>query len=130
MVFDPKKAEQELEKFSKGDKLTVKLLEVKKDQQKVRVGLRQTKPDPFDYFRDKKKNDTITVKVISSDNKGLVVMPVGCELEFVIKKSQIAINPSDARPTRWVGGEKIDTAIFDLEMEKRKVTLSIKLLEE
>ena len=130
LVFDPKKAEQELEKFSKGDKLTVKLLEVKKDQQKVRVGLRQTKPDPFDYFRDKKKNDTITVKVISSDNKGLVVMPVGCELEFVIKKSQIAINSSDARPTRWVGGEKIDTAIFDLEMEKRKVTLSIKLLEE
>ena len=130
LVFDPKKAEQELEKFSKGDKLTVKLLEVKKDQQKVRVGLCQTKPDPFDYFRDKKKNDTITVKVISSDNKGLVVMPVGCELEFVIKKSQIAINSSDARPTRWVGGEKIDTAIFDLEMEKRKVTLSIKLLEE
>ena len=130
LVFDPKKAEQELEKFSKGDKLTVKLLEVKKDQQKVRVGLRQTKPDPFDYFRDKKKNDTITVKVISSDNKGLVVMPVGCELEFLIKKSQIAINSSDARPTRWVGGEKIDTAISDLKMADRKVTLSIKLLEE
>ena len=81
-------------------------------------------------FRDKKKNDTITVKVISSDNKGLVVMPVGCELEFEIKKSQIAINSSDARPSRWVGGEKIDTAISDLEMGKRKVTLSIKLLEE
>jgi small subunit ribosomal protein S1 len=57
-------------------------------------------------------------------------MPVGCELEFVIKKSQIAINSSDARPTRWVGGEKIDTAISVLEMEKRKVTLSVKLLEE
>ena len=51
-------------------------------------------------------------------------------MEFTIKKSQIAINAADARPTRFVGGERIDAAIADLDMEKRKVTLSIKLLEE
>ena len=33
-------------------------------------------------------------------------------------------------PTRFVGGERIDAAIAELNMEKRKVTLSIKLLEE
>jgi small subunit ribosomal protein S1 len=51
-------------------------------------------------------------------------------MEFAIKKSQIAINPADARPSRFVGGERIDAAIAELDMEKRKVTLSIKLLEE
>jgi len=122
--------EEELKKYKKGDKLKVKVLEIKLDQQKVRVGLKQSQPDPFDWFKDKKINSTITVKVSSSDNKGLIVKPEGCEMDFVIKKSQIAINAADARPTRFVGGERIDAAIAELDMEKRKVTLSIKLLEE
>ena len=125
-----KNAEEELKKYKKGDKIKVKVLEVKKDQQKIRVGHKQTKPDPFDWFKGKKINDTVTVKVIFSDNKGLVVRPEGCEMDFNIKKSQIAINQSDARPSRFVGSERIDAAIAELNFEKRKVTLSIKLLEE
>ncbi len=122
--------EEELKKYKKGDKLKVKVLEIKADQQKVRVGLKQTQIDPFAWFKDKKLNDRITVKVISSDNKGLIVKPEGCEMDFIIKKSQIAINTADARPARFVGSERIDVAISELDKEKRKVGLSIKLLEE
>ena len=122
--------EEELKKYKKGDKLKVKILEIRKDQQKVRVGLRQTKSDPLDWFKDKKINEAITVKIISSNNKGLTVRPEGCELDFVIKKSQIAINAADARPSRFVGSERIDAAIAELDLSKRKVTLSIKLLEQ
>ena len=124
------KPEEELKKYKKGDKLKVKILEIKKDDQRVRVGLKQTTVDPFSWFSDKKTHDTITVKVISSDNKGLIVKPEGCDLEFLIKKNQIAINAADARPSRFVGGERIDTAIAELNVNKRKVSLSIKLLEE
>ena len=95
--------EEELKKFKKGEKLKVKVLEIKKEEQKIRVGLKQTKSDPFDWFKDKKINETVTVKVISSNNKGLIVKPEGCDLEFLIKKSQIAINSADARPSRFVG---------------------------
>ena len=122
--------EEELKKYKKGDKLKVKVLEIKVDQQKVRVGLKQTQIDPFSWFKDKKLKDRITVKVISSDNKGLIVKPEGCEIDFTIRKSQIAINNADARPSRFVGGERIDVAISELDKEKRKVGLSIKLLEE
>jgi len=122
--------EEELANYKKGDKINVKVLEIKSSEQKIRVGLRQTQPDPFDWFKDKSKNQVITVKVISTDNKGLTVRPEGCELDFVIKKSAIAINAADARPSRWTGGEKLDCAIADLDLNKRKVTLSIKLLEE
>ena len=51
-------------------------------------------------------------------------------MDFQIKKSQIAINAADARPSRFTGGERIDCAIAELDLEKRKVSLSIKLLEE
>ena len=122
--------EEELAKYKKGDKIKVKVLEIKPSEQKIRVGLRQTLPDPFEWFRDKKKNQIITVKVVSTDSKGLIVKPEGCELDFHIKKSAIAINASDARPNRWTGGEKLDCAIAELDLNKRKVVLSIKLLEE
>ena len=124
------KPEDELKKYKKGDKLKVRVLEIKKADQKVRVGLKQLEKDPFDWFKDKKINDAITVKVISSDNKGLFVKPEGCDIEILIKKSQIAMSATDARPSRFVGGERIDAAIAELNFEKRKVTLSIKLLEE
>ena len=122
--------DEELKKYKKGDKIKVKILEIKKSEQKVRVGLKQLEKDPFDWFKEKKVNDAITVKVISSDNKGLVVKPEECELEFLIKKSQIAMSATDSRPSRFVGGERIDAAISEINFEKRKVSLSIKLLEE
>ena len=122
--------EEELAKYKKGDKIKVKVLEIKSSEQKIRVGLKQTQQDPFDWFRNKSKNQTITVKVVSTDNKGLIVRPEGCEMDLQIKKSAIAINVADARPSRWTGGEKLDCAIAELDLNKRKVTLSIKLLEE
>ena len=125
-----KNNEEELKKYKKNDTLKVKVLEVKPEQQKVRVGLKQLQPDPFDWFKNKKVNDQITVKISSSDSKGLKVIPEGTELEFTIKKSQIAINAADARPNRFIKGDRIDAAISEIDFEKRKVSLSIKLLEE
>ena len=125
-----KNAEEEIKKYKKGDKLKVKVLEIKTDQQKLRIGLKQTTPDPFEWFSDKKINETITVKVVSSDNKGITVKPEGSSIEILIKKSQIAINAADARPSRFINGDRIDTAIMEIDKEKRKVSLSIKLLEE
>ena len=122
--------EQELNNYKKGDKIKIKVLEIKVSEQKIRGGLRQTKPDPFEWFKDKKIKQTITVKIISTDSKGLIVKPEGCDLDFPIKKSNIAINAADTRTSRFTGGERIDCAIEFLDIEKRKVTLSVKLLEE
>jgi len=123
-------AEEELTKHQIGDKLKVQVLEVKADEQKVRVGLRQLGNDPFTWFSDKKVKQAITVKIVSSDSKGLFVRPEGCEMDFAIKKSAIAISAADARPARFIVGDRIDCAIQELDLDKRKVILSIKLLEE
>tara|TARA_B100000575_G_scaffold284225_1_gene278013 strand:+ start:742 stop:1704 length:963 start_codon:yes stop_codon:yes gene_type:complete len=125
--------EQELKNYKRGDKITIKVLEIDASDQKLRGGVRQTKPDPFvEYFKDKKIKQKITVRVISTDSKGLIVRPEGTEtgLDFPIKKSNIAINAQDARSSRFINGDRIDCAIQDLQIESRKVTLSIKLLEE
>ncbi len=129
LTYD-KNPEDEIKKYKKGDKLKVVVLEVKSDQQKLRIGLKQLQPDPFEWFKDKKVNDTLTVKIINTDNRGLIVKPEGSNIEVQIKKSQIAINAADARPSRFINGDRIDAAIQEIDLKKRKVSLSIKLLEE
>ena len=122
--------EEELAKYKVKDDIKVKILEINVEDQKIRVGHKQTQKDPLDWFADKKKNQTITVKIISAENKGLTVRPENCEMDFIIKKSQIAVNSADQRPSRFTGGEKIDVAISEIDLAKRKISLSMKLLEE
>ena len=129
LTYD-KNPEDELKKYKKDEKIKVKILEVKPEQQKVRVGLKQTQADPFEFFKDKKVNDVVTVKVLETDSKGILVLPEGAKVELQIKKSQIAINAADARPNRFIKNDRIDAAIQELDLKKRKVSLSIKLLEE
>ncbi len=50
------KPEEELKKYKKGQKLKVKIIEINKEDSKVRVGLKQLEKDPFDWFKDKNYN--------------------------------------------------------------------------
>jgi len=123
--------EEELGKFKVGNDTKIKILEVNIEEQKIRGGVREAvSEDPISFFNDKNVNDRISCTVIASDKKkGLTVRPIGGNLDFIIKKSAISENPADARPERWTGGETLDVCIAEKDLSKRKITLSIKLLE-
>jgi len=125
-------SEEELKKYKIGDKITVQLVEVDKLKGKIRASKKVLEKDPFDFFKDKnlKTNDILTVQIISTDQKSLLVKPEGSDLKISIKKSNIAINVADQRTSRWNVGDRTDCAISELSFEKRKCSLSIKLMEE
>ena len=45
-------------------------------------------------------------------------------------KNQIAIQSEDARSERFTVSDRVDAAITEISLEKRKVSLSIKRVEE
>jgi len=125
------KPEDEIKKYKKGDELEVKILEIKSKEQKIKFGVKQLKDDPFNIFNGKKVNDILTVKVVSTNSKGIMVSPEGNDLEFLIKKNDLAINVEESRNyNRFQVGDRLDVAIADMSLEKRKVSLSVKLLEQ
>ena len=124
------KPEEELKKYKKSDEMEVKILDIKAKEQKIKLGVKQLREDPFNFFKDKNVKDIVTVKVHSTSSKGIIVKPEGSSIEVLIKKNQIAINAEDARSNRFIPGDRIDAAISELDIEKRKISLSIKLLEE
>ena len=122
--------ETELEKYKKKSTLKAKILEINENKEKIRLGVKQLENDPFDFFKDKKKSDVLTV-IVKETLKNEIKVNVGKEkLIIPIKKNQLAEKVEDARPSRFPRGTKIDVMITEIDLSKRKVALSIKALEE
>tara|TARA_Y100001970_G_scaffold278586_1_gene384491 strand:+ start:4924 stop:6651 length:1728 start_codon:yes stop_codon:yes gene_type:complete len=122
--------EEDLKKYKKNQVVKAKIIEIDKDKEKIRLGVRQLEKDPFDYFNNKKNGETITAKVQSVLKNGIIVSPGNEEkLQILIKKSNLAKDPENCRPEIFNKGNKIDCMIIDLDLGKRKVNLSIRELE-
>ncbi len=122
--------EIDLEKYKKKSTLKAKILEINEEKEKIRLGIKQLGNDPFDVLKGKKKSDVLTVIVKEALNNEIKVMIGNEKLIVPIKKNQLAEKAEDARPSRFAKGDKIDAMITELNLSKRKVSLSIKALEE
>ena len=123
--FDEK--QENLNKFKKGDLTEVKIIEVK--DEKIKFSKRALDKDPLDWFKtnNKKIGDIITTRIhevmktgvkVSIDNeKNLIVS---------IRKADLAKSSADARPEVFSPGNALDAKITELDIEKRKIKLSVK----
>jgi len=120
----------ELEKYKKNQLVKFKILEINQEKEKIRLGIKQLAQDPFEFFMNKKVSDVVTAIVDSSSQNGIHVYVGSKDALFLIKKNQLAKEPENQRPSRWAKGDRVDCMITELDKSKRKVTLSIKSLEE
>ena len=118
---------QDLKKFKKGQKIKVKIIELKDD--KLRFSIRALEKDPFDWFKENKKKEglVITTRVHEVLKTGIKVS-IDPEKYIVtmIKKNQLAKEAFDCRPEIFVPGNALDAMITELDLVKREVTLSVK----
>ena len=118
-----------LDKFKKGDVLTVKLKEI--EGTKVKVSLREAnEKDPWSFFKDnnKKIGDIITTRVIEVLKTGAIKVSADPDKKVIstIKRSDLAKDASNARSDIFSGGEKLDAKIIELDFDKRIIKLSPK----
>ena len=125
-----KETEESLKKFKKNDSIKAKLLEIDREKEKIRLGIKQLEKDPFDFFLKKNNNEVITATVAEVLKNGIKVS-VGNDknLLITIKKNQLAKEIEDCRPEIFNKGNKVDCMVVNLDRDKRKVSLSIKELE-
>jgi len=123
-------SESELEKYRKNQNIKFKILEINQENEKVRLGIKQLEKDPFEFFMEKKTLDIVTAVVSHSTQNGIYVNFGKKNESILIKKNQLAKEPENQRPARFVKGDKLDVMITELDKEKRKVSLSIKALED
>ncbi len=117
-----------LDNFNKGDSVRIKIIDIKDD--KVNGSIRALKKDPFSFFDEKKIGDIVSTRVVEVQDNGLKVDVGPDRYQVNIRKSELAIEKADQRPNRFSAGDSIDAAILELDIQRRKVKLSVKKLEQ
>ena len=118
---------EDLKKFKKNDVLDVKIIEIKDD--KIRFSKRALEKDPLEWFKDnnKKIGDIITTRIHEVLKTGVkVAIDKEKKLIVNIKRSDLAKEVADARPEVFSQGNALDAKIIDLDLETRKIKLSVK----
>lgn len=119
---------KDLDNYNKGDEVKVKIIDIKDD--KINGSIRALKKDPFSFFDDKKVGDVLTVRVAEVLDNAIKVNVGEERFQTIIKKADIALDKADQRPNRFAPGDSLDAMIADLNLNQRKLKLSIKELEK
>ena len=122
--------ESELQNYKKNQLIKFKIIEINQEKERIRLGIKQLAKDPFEFFMNKDLSDVVTVIVESSTKEGILVHSGNKNLLLLIKKNQLAKEVENQRSSRFAKGNKVDAMIVDINKDKKRVTLSIKSLEE
>ena len=118
---------EELKKFKKDDEINVKIIEVKDD--KIKFSVRALEKDPLDWFKENKKKvgDIITTRIHEVLKTGVkVAVDKDKKLIVTIRKADLAKDSADQRPEVFSKDNALDAKIVELDLETRKVKLSVK----
>jgi len=114
-----------------GDQIEAVILSLDRDEKKIYLGLKQTKPDPWSVIEDDYKIDEkVTVKVTNLKDFGAFVrLPNG--VEGLIHINDFFWDKKVKKASDYLKkGQKIEAVIRSIDRKNRKISLSIKHTKE
>lgn len=121
--------EEALKAFKKGDKVTVRVLDIDADKERVALGLKQlTENKAAGALAGIAKGQVVTCTVTAVDDKGIEVQ-VNETVKGYIKRADLSRERSEQRPDRFAVGEKVDAKVISIDAKKNTLALSIKQRE-
>ncbi len=109
-----------------GDTVTVKVLEVDLDRERISLSIRQTLDDPWEVFaRENEVGSIVEGKVIKTVPFGAFVS-VADGVEGLVHVSEIAVHRVESPELELSIGQMVESKITELDNERRRVSLSIK----
>ncbi len=118
-----------LQEYKKGDKVTVKILDINTEKERISLGIKQLSSDPVQEYIDKYPLKTkVTGKITNVEEKGLT-LKLNENINGYIKKSNLSKEKSEQKTERFAVGENIDSLILSIDSKTRIINLSIKDLE-
>jgi Ribosomal protein S1 len=129
LSWDEAECTKMLQNYKKGEKLTVKILEINIEKERISLGIKQLTSDPVQEFIDKNPlKSKVSGKIISIEEKGIKI-DLGSNIIGFIKKSNLSKEKSEQKVERYAVDENVDSMIVSIDQKTRNVSLSIKDLE-
>lgn len=113
-----------------GETLSVKVIDVEREKQRVSLGLKQLTPHPWETVPEKYPVDTtITGKVVSMTNYGAFV-EIEKGVEGLVHVSEMSWTRNIYHPSEMVQlGEEVEARVLSVNSDGRKIALGFKQLQ-
>jgi len=115
------------ELFSVGDEITVKILNLDLERERVSLGMKQLTPDPWSTARERYPvGSRVTGRVVSlTDYGAFVELEEG--IEGLIHVSEMSWTRKVRHPSKVVTvGEDVEAVVLDIKPESRRISLGMK----
>ncbi|HEX2859929.1 MAG TPA: 30S ribosomal protein S1 [Alphaproteobacteria bacterium] len=121
--------EEALRGYKKGDKVEAVVLAVDTAKERVALGIKQLAGDPLSSVADTyKKGDVVDVKITDVDSESITVSLDG--MEATIKARDLGVSRDEQTTARFKEGETIKAKVTMLSKKDRKLSLSVRALEQ
>lgn len=123
------KAKNPVQVFKIGDRISAKILKFNREENKISLGLKQMKPNPWDTAAEKYKiGAKVTGKVVSIVDYGAFVeLEEG--LEGLAHLSELGWAKIKHPSQRFKIGDEVEVKILEIDAANKKLSLSCKQLE-
>ena len=119
------------EMFEVGDEVQVRILKFDADTQRVSLGYKQLREDPWSHVGDTYPiGSVVRGKVVSMPDYGIFVeLEEG--IEGLVHISEMTWNKRVKHPSKLVQlAEEVEAVVLDIDLEQKRISLGMKQLEE
>ena len=117
--------------YNEGDEVTVVVLSYDKAKQHLSLSIKAALPNPWEEIRDELEvGDTITVTISNFESYGAFV-DLGNDIEGLLHISEISWNKNLKNPKDLLTlGEEVNVEVIELDVDKKRLRVSLKNLQE
>jgi len=117
--------------YNEGDEVPVVVLSYDKTKQHLSLSIKAALPNPWEEIKDELEvGDTITVTVSNFESYGAFV-DLGNDIEGLLHISEISWNKNLKNPKDVLTlGEEINVEVIELDVDKKRLRVSLKNLQE
>jgi len=112
-----------------GQVVDVQIIEIDKQQRRLRVSRKTLLPKPIDQFASANRTGDIITGTVSSVTDFGAFLKIGA-VEGLLHNQEISWDKSEAAKALYKAGDEIEVKIIKIDRENGKVSLSKKALEE
>ncbi|XBC41559.1 MAG: 30S ribosomal protein S1 [Buchnera aphidicola (Kaburagia rhusicola rhusicola)] len=118
--------EEAVKKYKKGDEISVIVLQVDPERERISLGIKQLEEDPFvQYISDHKKGEVVSGIVKKMDDK-IIVIQLTEFIEGYIKVSELSCVNTNISPVfeNFIIEKQVDVKINNIDRKNRTIFLS------
>jgi small subunit ribosomal protein S1 len=109
-----------------GDEVTVKVLEVDHDRERISLSIRQTSQDPWEKFAGEVEVGSILDGAVTKTVPFGAFVSVGEGVEGLVHVSEIALHHVESPELELSIGQQVRVKVTEIDADRRRVSLSLK----